>query len=73
MYGSENKSLESAFTHHPPCGRQIEAYKLIRDTAKQLAYLMTDRCPESPELSTAIRKLRESVMWANASIACSDD
>ena len=36
---------------------------------KQLAHLLVTNCPESRELSCALTKLEEAVMWANAAIA----
>ena len=61
--------LVSAFTYHAPKAGQPEKYTVIRDTAKGLAMLINDNCPDSREKSLAMRKLEECVMWANASIA----
>lgn len=41
----------------------------MRDTAKELAALYLEICPESRERSVALTDLETSVMWANASIA----
>ncbi len=64
-----NLDIESRFTYHAPKEGQPERYELIRDTAKNLAWLLVDKCPESRERSVALTKLEEVVMWANASIA----
>lgn len=61
--------IETNFTYHAPQPDQPTRYGVIRDTAKQLAALLVIVCPESRELSLALTKLEESVMWANASIA----
>lgn len=61
--------LISAFTYHAPKPGQPEKYVVIRDTAKALAMLINDNCPDSREKSLAVTKLEECVMWANASIA----
>ena len=57
------------FSYHAPKPGQPERYTVIRDTAKGLAMLINDNCPDSREKSLAITKLEECVMWANASIA----
>ena len=65
--------IENSFTYHPPLDGQPEKYKEIRDAAKELAYLLTDNVPEGRELSLAITKLEEVVMWANKGIACHEE
>ena len=74
MRKSEGENMEidkllSAFTYHAPKPGQPEKYTVIRETAKGLAMLINDNCPESREKSLAFTKLEECVMWANASIA----
>lgn len=66
---ADRKKIELAFTYHPPKGDQAERYIQIRDSAKQLALILTESCPPSRELSLAITALENSVMWANSSIA----
>ena len=63
------ENLIHRFKYHKPKDDQIERYTTIRDTARVLAVLMGDSCPDSRELSLAITKLEEAVMWANAAIA----
>lgn len=58
------------FTHHPPDGHDVAKYTELRDTAKTLAHRIVTLCPASADRTTAIRKLREAVMTANAAIAC---
>ena len=65
-----DQQIENWFTHHAPSPPQIEAYQVLRERAKQLAYAIYGLCPASADRSAAIRLLRESVMTANASIAC---
>lgn len=64
-----NQKIESAFTYHAPKTGQPEMYTEIREKAKELAYLIDGTCPDSREKSSAMTKLEECVMWANASIA----
>lgn len=62
--------IENYFTYHAPTPDQIERYQALRDAAKELAYLIVALVPDGPDKSAAIRKLRETVMTANAGIAC---
>lgn len=64
--------LDNWFTYHSPKGDQPERYQILREKAKQLAYLILEHAPESADRTAAIRKLRECVMTANASIACEE-
>lgn len=61
--------IENRFTYHKPVEDQVERYARIRDYAKHFAYLLDKYCPDSYELSLAMTKLEEAVMWANAAIA----
>jgi hypothetical protein len=63
------KDIENRFTHHPPKGDQATRYVLIRTRGRDLAEIINDLAPDSREKSTALTKLEEAVMWANASIA----
>lgn len=61
--------VEQRFTYHPPKESYAERYVEIRSYAKTFAILLTKACPDSRELSHALNKLDETVMWANAAIA----
>ncbi len=61
--------IDNLFTYHAPTEEQVGDYQEIRRTAMQLARVIEMRCPQSPDRTVAIRKLRECVMIANASIA----
>jgi len=64
-----HQRIENNFTYHAPSKSQAATYVELRDAVKSLAILFADKCPESRELSLAMTKLEESVMWANAAIA----
>jgi hypothetical protein len=64
-----NPDIEHRFTYHAPKADQAERYQMIRDRAKELAYLLTDLCPPGRELSLALTNLEQVVFWGNASIA----
>ncbi|WP_419877727.1 DUF7681 family protein [Brevibacillus centrosporus] len=64
-----NTQIENNFKYHSPKPGQPEKYTVLREKAKELAYLIEEQCPNSREKSLAITNLEQSVMWANASIA----
>lgn len=67
------QEIENYFTYHAPRPDQIPKYNQLREDARLFASEIIDLCPDSRERSTAIAKLREVVMWANAAIACNDE
>ena len=69
MPGLTREDIEEMFTYHAPTGDQPERYQKIRNDAKTLATTIIECTPSSADQTAAIRKLRECVMTANASIA----
>ncbi len=68
-YPSEDK-LQNWFTYHPPTPEDVDRYKKVRDAALDFARVISAECPPGADATTAIRKVREAVMTANAAIAC---
>lgn len=64
-----NPLIENNFKYHTPKEGQPEIYTEIREKAKELAYLVESKVPNSREKSLAMTKLEEAVMWANAGVA----
>lgn len=64
-----HERIESDFRYHSPTPEQLPKYAEIRDTARELAHRLVDLVPPGRELSTALTKLEEAVMAANAGIA----
>lgn len=62
--------VENWFTYHSPTPEQIPSYTAIREAAKEFVAVLLRKCPDSADRTAAIRKVREAVMTANASIAC---
>lgn len=60
--------IQRIFTYQSPKPEHVEAMKAIRARACELAQTIVDKCPPSADRTAAIRKLREAVMTANASI-----
>lgn len=61
--------INELFTYHTPKPDQIPRYQTIRDAAKTFAEVLVANTQPSADQSVAIRKLRECVQIANASIA----
>lgn len=67
------EDLENWFMYHAPSEVQIAKYAVLREKAKEFAYAILQNCPPSADQTAALRRLREAVMTANASIACFQD
>lgn len=61
--------IDNIFSYHAPKGDQPQRYDQIRTAAKAFAHVLIENTPPSADQSAALRKLRECVMTANASIA----
>jgi len=61
--------IENDFTYHSPTPEKVKRHEDLRAFAKSFAIALTEYCPESRQLSLALTKLEESVMWGNAAIA----
>lgn len=61
--------LINVFTYRPPDEGQIEKYHEIRAAALGFAEVVMNECPRCADRTAALRKIREAVMTANASIA----
>lgn len=55
-------------TYHAPSVGDIEKISIVRFTAAKMIQAIIDNCPPSADRSAAIRKVREGLMTANASI-----
>lgn len=64
------RDLDNWFKYHPPTTKQTRAYEEIRAAALTFATTVCDLTPVCPDQTTAVRKIREAVMTANAAIAC---
>lgn len=57
------------FSYHAPSAEQLPKYEAIRSAARKFAEVLVANTPASADQTTAIRKLRDCVMTANAAIA----
>ncbi len=62
--------LDNWFSYHPPGPGDAEKYERLRAAGGQLAAVICELCPNSADRTAAIRKVREAIYTANASIAC---
>ncbi len=62
--------INDVFSYHRPQPVQLPKYDNIREGAREFAKILVANTPASADdQTTAMRKLREAVMTANASIA----
>ena len=70
MFAKPNDlQLENRYRHHPPKGDQAERYARVREAVLEVAKLIRDLTPCSPEQSLAFNALDQAMMFANAAIA----
>ena len=67
---SKDYPLVNWFTYHAPNADQVVRYQKIRDAALEFSRVLVENGAEGPDLTTAIRKIREAVMTVNQGIAC---
>lgn len=66
------EDLENWFSYHPPKDTQQTRYEAIRAKARELAELIVSCSPPCADQTAALRKLRETVMAVNLTIACNE-
>lgn len=64
----EQGALDFQFSYRSPNPTQVSHMKVLRGAAKHFAEEIVRYCPRSADRSAALRKVREAVMMANASI-----
>lgn len=65
--------IEIRFTYHPPTPEKVMAHENIRFACKTLAMIINQEIPDGREKSLAITHLEDTMMWANAAIARSNN
>ncbi len=61
--------INNVFTYHSPSPDQLPKYEAIREAGKVLAEAIVANTMPCADQSAALRKVRESVMTANAAVA----
>lgn len=64
-----NERINNTFTYHKPISDQPERYELIRNAARNLAFVIVENSPTSREQSIALTALEEVIFNVNAAIA----
>lgn len=64
-----HERVDRDFVFHPPTEAKRAFYESLRDRFRALAHFLIENVPPGRELSTALTKLEESVMHANAGVA----
>lgn len=67
------EEIDNWFTYHPPSGKQAVNYEALRSSARQFANVINRLVPDCADKTHSLRVLRDSVMWANAAIACNPE
>ncbi len=68
---TSEEQLDQWFAYHPPATPDISvAHETVRAACRQLAQVFSDLLPECPDKTVALRKVREAMFEANATIAC---
>jgi hypothetical protein len=64
------EELHELFNYHPPdTDERKAAHDAVNSGSLSLAHILVEVCPDSPELTLAIRSLHIARMQANAAIA----
>jgi hypothetical protein len=66
------EQLDNWFVYHRPTADQTARYQAIRDKARELALLVIQSTPRSPDRTAALRDLRKTVHAINMVIACNE-
>lgn len=64
-----NEQIEDIFTYHAPKPEQIEKYAKINEAFQSCAKVINEVMPAGAGATSAIRKLSEARMAANAAVA----
>lgn len=67
------KDLENRFAYHAPTGGKAKKHGDLRADCHELAKKIVAVVPPGREQATAITKLEEVMMWANAGIARNEE
>lgn len=69
MNDAQQKDLENRFAYHAPTGGKAKKHGDLRADCHELAKKIVAVVPPGREQATALTKLEEVMMWANAGIA----
>lgn len=61
-------NVEEVFSYHAPTAPQIDAMNAVRESAKQLAIVILNSCPQNAERTRALNDLSDLTMKVNKAI-----
>ena len=70
--GVTPEDVTNWFTYHPPTPEQAGRYEALRDGFRELARCVLELTPACADQTAALRKLRETAMAVNQTIACNE-
>jgi hypothetical protein len=62
------RQVAEMVSYHKPTDEQVNQISEIRAATEKMLLAILKNCPQGPDRSAAIRKAREAMMTANASI-----
>lgn len=65
----EDHEIQNRFCYHKPSPEQVVVYEKLRNGALVLARLYAELLPDCREAATALTRLEEAAMHANAAVA----
>lgn len=66
----DRAEIANRFAYHPATIVTGPLHDSVRAQMHRTADFLIDTCPDGRHLSLALTALQESMMWANAAIAC---
>jgi hypothetical protein len=67
------EEINNWFGYHSPTGDQAERYNFLTKQFRQLAMDIVRNTPSCADQTAALRKLRETSMAVNQTIACNEE
>jgi hypothetical protein len=62
--------IENRFSYHQPTAETVKIHESVRAAYRTMAHFVAGQTPEGRHQSLALTALQESLMWANAAVAC---
>lgn len=69
MHQSHDR-VSNDFGFHPATGPMVEMHQAVRGNYGSLAHWLVDNLPKGYAREECIKVLRDSMLWADAAIAC---
>lgn len=70
MSAERTNDIENRFRFHPATEATAPIHANLRDAYRTLAHHVAAQTPDGRHQNLALTALQESLMWANAAVAC---